>query len=337
MTNLYISRFLPLILVLCTPLMLTTQSDKLYAVAVGQAFLMGLRMCDIAMQPVATVASWSLLDFYEYILTFGTKESRSVKTNSSIDNSVPVKSRGWSYYRRVSVVLLLQYCIYNVSLYYLQYVAEKKPETRAFTTMDYKCILDQVMAALCVYSAYSIAYSIFFHSCAEAFQIPYKPCMDNPFIALGLQEFWSSRWNHPVKESLKNAAFIPIMLLLKKQTPGGDSPKFRPPSWHMAIASLSAFLLSALMHEWLVIALCDSPTRFEQFSFFMLHGFLSMTEVLFRKYIKRSFGMDPFKAVPSLLINIMTWAIMVYTANLFTAPFLRDSTLFKASFPLMFV
>ena len=339
----FISSLSPVLTLLLIPLVFTCESPIVFVTVTMQVFVVSLRLLDIAMVPRDVVLKWKIVDYAEYAFTFETKNSRMAhqdalkkKTSKStaepqFDNSVPFEKRDADYYGYLAVRIMALALSYNMSMKYIELLVDPASvATLSFTPLNAKAFMDQICIGVAIYSSYNIAYTIVYHLIAEVFQIAYQPCMNNPFISLGLQEFWSNRWNYPVKTSLKNAAFIPTMKFLKNSTG-------KPPSWHMVAASFSSFLLSAVIHEWLILALCNTPTYFEHLAFFLLHGLLTVLEVMMRKATRNIFGVDPYKCIPSHVIQIGTWFVMIWTANLFTAPLIRDGALVGSKFPIMFI
>ena len=85
-----------------------------------------------------------------------------------------------------------------------------------------------------------------------------------------------------------------------------------------------AFLVSGLMHEWIIACISPSRTTFEQFNFFLIHGIITISQVLLEKFLKNLFGHNPFSKIPSFICVPVTWILFLMTTPFFVNPWIRD-------------
>ena len=104
-----------------------------------------------------------------------------------------------------------------------------------------------------------------------------------------------------------------------------------PPVINVALAAMGSFAVSGFMHEYVITLVMKEPSRYEQFSFFILQGLLCIAQAAFQRLsgFGKSWGKGP-------LSNIFSWAIMgfllLWTGSLFTAPYAREDVLTKDLF-----
>nr|KAJ3413495.1 hypothetical protein HK105_002061 [Polyrhizophydium stewartii] len=180
-----------------------------------------------------------------------------------------------------------------------------------------------------------LGYVFCFHAIVELFRIPYNPMMDNPFISSSFRDFWSVRWNMLVKQTLHRLTFEPTMkfLSLFSGPRNRDSSKdVRPPAWHAAVAAFNAFIFSGLMHEWLIFALMDIPTTGEQMVFFLIHGVVTVGQVVVVLGIPRKWKLrSAIDNMPLPVAMLITDILMIWFAPFFLNPYVRSEFLTKIS------
>ncbi|ORY45560.1 hypothetical protein BCR33DRAFT_765390 [Rhizoclosmatium globosum] len=75
---------------------------------------------------------------------------------------------------------------------------------------------------------------------------PFVHMFNNPFLSTSLADFWSHRWNYPIKETMYRLGFVPTITLLSWFDPPSNSghkvAKPKQPVAHYAIASVVALL-----------------------------------------------------------------------------------------------
>ena len=143
--------------------------------------------------------------------------------------------------------------------------------------------------------------------------------MDQPYFSLTVREFWSVRWNSVIQRCLKRIAFEPIMTLFSRK-----NAKSRQLVTMLAV--FSTFLLSGLMHEWLILVMTDRPTTWEQLTFFITQGVVTVLEYLLIEFIRFITGKDILKTVPWYFLALYQNLVMMLTLPLFFNPLVRERT-----------
>lgn len=129
---------------------------------------------------------------------------------------------------------------------------------------------------------------------------------DHPFLARGVREFWGRRWNRFVSRWLWRHVYQPV---------GGRD--------RVLLATLATFLISGLLHEYLLIACKAGTSSYTGWTtaFFVLHGLAAVGE----GYLDRA-GKLP-RLSPLAFVGVhMLW--LVATSPLFFIP-LDDATGFS--------
>ena len=94
-------------------------------------------------------------------------------------------------------------------------------------------------------------------------------------------------------------------------------------------------MLSGFIHEWIIIAATPDGTRFEQFTFFLVHGLMTISQVLFEKLFQKLLGRNPFTKLPNLVCVAITWILFLMTAPLFVNPWEREDVLNRIRLPVI--
>ena len=159
--------------------------------------------------------------------------------------------------------------------------------------------------------------------------------MNSPFFARSFRDFWSNRWNITVKESLHRLGFQPALRLLKSFSSSSRKKDWKIPAWHYLVGGLAAFIVSGLVHEWLIHVLQATPVTGENMLFFVIHGAITTTEVLLAKIGKRWLGFDPIKSIPHWVATPITLLLFLITSPLFLNPWVRHNLLHAFRVPLV--
>ncbi|KAI8927526.1 hypothetical protein BC831DRAFT_452214 [Entophlyctis helioformis] len=365
---------LPILIGLAIPLVLTTDSWLVFGYCGAQHLINALRLLDTGFVDRAMSSRWSLVDYYEYFLTFETKETRRLgevakakkleeyeaklavyekdlaefarhsngrkprapapPKKSPSDNAVPVDKRDATYYSVIGMRVFFMWVLYNAVVWYMTYLpVDTNPPIRSFTKFEVKAFADQAILSLNFYLLLNIVYMVLFHVLVEIFAVPYQPIMNSPYLAVGFRDFWSFRWNFIVKESLHRGVFVPTMAFLRRNAKGGNTAHFRMPAWHPIVGALSSFFISALIHEWVIMVLCETPSYGEHFCFFIIQALYTIGEVLVRQIGGRVLGYDPITALPKWIGVPLTWIIMNINGAFFMAPLMREGILSKILLP----
>ncbi|KAL2916586.1 hypothetical protein HK105_204019 [Polyrhizophydium stewartii] len=319
------------------------------------SMLSALRLMDVATVPSATSKAWSFPEYVEYCLTLDTKPMRDyrqaqlVKRASQatggrtarrfLERQVPPEKRNAVYYANLTMWIAAQWIAYNICIYYMEFGPfERNPPLMQpfnFARISLKNLADVLAPTLTICIVLNLSYVFCFHAIVELFRIPYNPMMDNPFISSSFRDFWSVRWNMLVKQTLHRLTFEPTMkfLSLFSGPRNRDSSKdVRPPAWHAAVAAFNAFIFSGLMHEWLIFALMDIPTTGEQMVFFLIHGVVTVGQVVVVLGIPRKWKLrSAIDNMPLPVAMLITDILMIWFAPFFLNPYVRSEFLTKIS------
>ena len=96
-----------------------------------------------------------------------------------------------------------------------------------------------------------------------------------------------------------------------------------------------SFFVSAIFHEWMVLALMKSPTTWESFWFFNIHGILTMSEVAVCRFFVQKYGYDPIYSTPYWVGWLFTMTIFLFTTPFFINPWIREDVLGKLRVPTL--
>ncbi|KAI8137106.1 hypothetical protein BJV82DRAFT_365843 [Fennellomyces sp. T-0311] len=113
----------------------------------------------------------------------------------------------------------------------------------------------------------------------------WRRLMEYPAMATSMDNMWNYRWHQLFRSTWLGFPFRPV---LKLASTSNDKRKSRSA---VALASLSVFAISGLMHEYLVFCGCGWDVyrkRFlgQEFLFFTLHGAAVILERAIRPYLR---------------------------------------------------
>ncbi|ORY45527.1 hypothetical protein BCR33DRAFT_169687 [Rhizoclosmatium globosum] len=133
---------------------------------------------------------------------------------------------------------------------------------------DITGILEAVALGTKCMSILDLAYTIGTLPIVHLVKAPYIPVLDSPYLSTSLRDFWSNRWNQPIKITIHRIAFAPTLKYLEDINGGIDRRRF-----NVMVATLSAFVWSSLLHEYVCAMLVHEHwIPGEQSVFFLLHG-----------------------------------------------------------------
>ena len=343
-----IAGIVPVIAFAVIPFIFTCEPKIIFVTLTGYVMTALLRCFDIAMQPRKVVQRWTAVDYFTYFWTYSTDEQRNHRLDvlkkkkdglkpslvHSLDTCVvPRDQMDAIFFKNWTKRLVVSYCMYHVSLYYVFHYFDVT-DALTLTKWTVKSFFDQISYGTVLYTHMNVGFSLLYMFLSLTFNIPYVEIMHNPFSSVGLRDFWSNRWNFTVQQSLKNIVFTPSMALLSRMSPN-RKPGFRPPQWHMVVASFATFVFSAVFHEWVFAAMVGFTSEYEHLVFFIVHGVLTIFEVGMRKIIHNRFGFDPLKAFPPFVVEFSTVMLFLCFANLFTSPFVRHKVLQSFRLPMI--
>ncbi|KAI8902212.1 hypothetical protein BC833DRAFT_645476 [Globomyces pollinis-pini] len=299
-----------------------------------------LRFLDVCQLPLNYTQKWNFISYIEYLLTF---ENKPIKSNKKKNHrkkkaakvvqltvreasTVPYHSQTFDYYVSVALKTALKGLIYSAIIVHLIINrSDWQPKNFELFT-DFASLRDCYLYGLALSLGMDIFVTFLSHSYSLYFHIPYVPIMNRPYLSTSVRNYWADRWNLIVQTSLRRAVFIPVLRIFGHSP---DNSKNRIPAWLLMVASLSTFVFSALMHEWLIYLVCDLPTTWEQMVFFSFHGLICLVEVVGRKSVKKLTGVDLAYSIPNFIQVIYATSVLVFFSPWFLNPFIREHTLLK--------
>ncbi|KAI7853179.1 hypothetical protein BDC45DRAFT_484247 [Circinella umbellata] len=181
----------------------------------------------------------------------------------------------------------------------------------------------------------------------------WRPLMNYPVMATSCNDVWNHRWHQLFRSIWVAVPFRPVLLLLGKMNDNNNdettqeqknektSPT-RSSTTHIAMATLSVFFVSGLMHEYLVLCGAGIQVYWNTFIgqeclFFALHGCAVCLERLVQPYLKVKEGFVAealkriwvvwfsFRVFPLFLNGFAFWEL--WNANPFNAftPYFLDN------------
>lgn len=162
-----------------------------------------------------------------------------------------------------------------------------------------------------------------------------EPQFNKPYLSRSLQDFWGKRWNLIVTRIFRPSVYDPVLYLccyihikLCKKIYEKNQPKEvggKSPLWARAVAVLSVFVVSGLMHELIFYYATETKASWEVTAFFILHGLCLTIEVGLRRKV------SPYVKVPNFIAIPVTLTFIYITALwLFFPPVTRFGTDLKA-------
>ncbi|KAI8614093.1 hypothetical protein BC830DRAFT_1129028 [Chytriomyces sp. MP71] len=187
---------------------------------------------------------------------------------------------------------------------------------------DFKAFFDHMCYSMLVYSVLEFGWFGTMFLVATMLGTPLVYMFHYPHLSTSPRDYWSYRWNFAVKELLHRLSFLQTLSVLDYFSgPPKKDPSKRAPASHFAIASLNAFLLSALIHEYLVFLFLEHRYG-ENTLFFVLQAVFCFTQVQLQQMT--GFGKTWGKDVPGMLFGWTTTMFLLFcTSPLFLGPYAR--------------
>ncbi|KAI8839373.1 hypothetical protein BJ741DRAFT_706826 [Chytriomyces cf. hyalinus JEL632] len=303
----------------------------------GFYFFFLMRTLEMSTFPRTMNRKWSITDYGEFVATSSNNSVRQLESMQQVarrewkPRTVQPSERTFNYFLRVFIRLMITTMAYAVGKAYCL--------KHAYVSLDgflnpfhAARLMDHAMFAVTFFCDIELAYTLGTLPMVMLFKAPYTPIFDQPYFATSLRDFWSRRWNYPIKLTIHRLAFIPTQQLLSYS---GDTKKkvgAAPPLWHSMIATLSAFALSALFHEYIVFILIRGETHGTSSIFFMIHGMLCIAHVWFQKAsgFGKTWGTGVFWNGVSWLL---TMSVLFVTCPLFVGPYARSGVMLQFPIP----
>ncbi|KAJ3408772.1 hypothetical protein HDU80_004507 [Chytriomyces hyalinus] len=301
----------------------------------GFYFFFLMRTLEMSTFPRTMNRKWSITDYGEFVATSSNNSVRQLESMQQVarrewkPRTVQPAERTFNYFLRVFLRLMITTVAYAVGKAYCL--------KHAYVSLDgflnpfhVARLMDHAMFAVTFFCDIELAYTLGTLPMVMLFKAPYTPIFDQPYFATSLRDFWSRRWNYPIKLTIHRLAFIPTLQLLSYS--GKKQSGAAPPLWHSMIATLSAFALSALFHEYIVFILIRGETHGTSSIFFMIHGVLCIAHVWFQKAsgFGKTWGTGVFWNVVSWLL---TMSVLFVTCPLFVGPYARSGVMLQFPIP----
>ncbi|KAI9342256.1 hypothetical protein BDR26DRAFT_859428 [Obelidium mucronatum] len=155
---------------------------------------------------------------------------------------------------------------------------------------------------------------------------PFIHMFKEPYFSTSLSDFWSHRWNYPIKETMHRLGFLPTLQALSAFDSRKNGITQKPPMYHLAIASFAAFVASAIFHEYVVFMFMTNEPFGQNGAFFLLNGVLCVIQHLFQHVtgLGHTWGKGP-------LWNLLGWGvtltILLKTSPLFVGTYARSGVM----------
>ncbi|KAI9342262.1 hypothetical protein BDR26DRAFT_859453 [Obelidium mucronatum] len=249
-------------------------------------------------------------------------------------HTTAAKDRGLIFYGQLGVRVAVTVVCYSFALAYFKKHDYEPIKFGLLSLLNGKGLMDHAMAAVLLYGVLDLGHTVATLLVAILLQTPYVTIFNHPYLATSLRDFWSHRWNYEIKETLHHLAFIPTLKLFAPIEKEGvrAAVLWKPTPTQMGIASMAAFLMSALLHEYLIYLLIPQPLG-ENTLFFIIQGILCHAQVRAQK--ATGFGTRWGTGWMGTLFSwVSTVGIMAVTCPLFLGPYARSGLLLKYVLPV---
>ncbi|CAI9086896.1 OLC1v1020819C1 [Oldenlandia corymbosa var. corymbosa] len=136
-----------------------------------------------------------------------------------------------------------------------------------------------------------------------------EPQFDEPYLATSLQDFWGKRWNLMASKILRPTVYDPVRSFCEPMAGR---------KWSPIPAVMATFLVSGLMHEWILYNIGRVKPTGELTCFFLLQGASVAAEIGIKRILSGRFQ------VPVALSRLLQIAFVLSSSFwLFFPPFRR--------------
>lgn len=137
-------------------------------------------------------------------------------------------------------------------------------------------------------------------------KLKFEPQFSAPYLSTSLQDFWGRRWNLMVTRLLHPTVYVPVKSYFGHY-----------------VGSVSAFMVSGVMHEVMFYYITSMDPTGEVMCFFALHGVCTAMEIAVKTMLGRKRG---WISLPTVVAAPMTVLFVFATAQwLFFPPLLRGN------------
>ncbi|KAJ3199479.1 hypothetical protein HDU82_000381 [Entophlyctis luteolus] len=188
---------------------------------------------------------------------------------------------------------------------------------------DSEAVCASIMFGLLLYSTINLSY-IMSRIPFMLLQTPFRPQFQRPYFATSLKDFWY-RWNVNIQTALRECVYEPVVTYTAQHT------ALSRPRQH-AFAAFTAFLASALFHEYYTVWAMPAETLGRNMVFFILNWCLVGAQIKFEKRtgFGRTWGTG---RVWKLAGWLATFAILLFTCPPFARPYARAGVLLTIPMP----
>ncbi|ORY45526.1 hypothetical protein BCR33DRAFT_849794, partial [Rhizoclosmatium globosum] len=303
-------------------------------------FFFMLRFIEIGTFPRGLTANWSPRDYYEFIgtsdndslrlLAVKAEKTNPQRTSSYQARTFKYKDRNILFYIWQSSRLIGSLLILTWSQAYLETYPYNR-DKRFWTFLmpwDREGVLEVFAFAIQLFTVIDLLYTPGTLIMVHFLQAPFTPVCDSPYFSTSLRDFWSNRWNRYIKTTIHRISFAPTVQYLRLVDPRPEAQET-----HYAIATLVAFAMSALVHEYAVVMLIPYEwVPGESAIFFMIHGVFCVATERWKKYGLFGLADD----VASRWIGwIATALFFLVTSPFFVGPFMRSGVFLQMPVPLL--
>ncbi|KAI8137476.1 hypothetical protein BJV82DRAFT_635015 [Fennellomyces sp. T-0311] len=148
-----------------------------------------------------------------------------------------------------------------------------------------------------------------------ALGVPTSDLNHSPMFASSPKEFWSRRWNAPIRNLMHMLIFSQKSADSKKDADGDRAAARRS----RMLRGLLVYFISGLYHELIIVCLFRQVSL-ENVIFFTLHGVIVLAEVVVREKTGYKQELVGWQRVVGIACTLTT---LVVTGRMFLAPFLR--------------
>ncbi|KAJ3077417.1 hypothetical protein HDU98_000067 [Podochytrium sp. JEL0797] len=244
-------------------------------------FFFMLRFLEMGTFDRCFTSKWTMQDYYQFLgvsdnepirrLVAKSPESQSSNPNRWKPKIAWPHDRTAGYYARESVRLAIVLVVLTWGHAYLEkypYNSRGRSAMRFLMPWDWEGVLEAMAFACQLYGVIDLLYTMGTLMIVEIVRAPFTPPFDAPYFSTSLRDFWSNRWNQPIKITIHRISFVPTLTFLQSLDPSKES---RPRN--LAIATFTAFAMSALIHEYAIIMLIPQVyIPGENAAFFLMHG-----------------------------------------------------------------
>ncbi|KAI8839964.1 hypothetical protein BJ741DRAFT_597527 [Chytriomyces cf. hyalinus JEL632] len=194
-----------------------------------------------------------------------------------------IEDRNSLFYIQFLAQQVVHIFVFNVGLAY--YEARPFPALQPrflIPFQDTELMMECLIFVLVAMSLMQLYYDTAMLATAVLTGCKFYPLHNAPYFATSFRDFWSHRWNLPIKSCLHQFVFAPVLRYSKSLK---GELKLRTHRISAVIATMAVFTFSGLMHEFnAVTALLGVWPRGDNMRFFLLNGLLCVGQEMFQTW-----------------------------------------------------